>query len=307
MDNEFFWEGTAMATAKIIELLLEDGTLDGLLTVQDSSWNGTMFVSPRDNINQLFQKKETTFWGIYLLLSDEGVYIGQASELQTRLKQHDKSKDFWAKCVLITTKDDSLNRSAIDYIEADLIDRAKKVEKLHIENKQNGNKTNVNDFDKVRFDNYIENALLLLELIGIAVFKEEKKKRRKRKQAISPAIIVDTQASIPKPTIESTVNFFVELSDGFKYQGTSNRDYFLRTIEHLAKTYPNIYDDLKANFVSKKGRHYISTTQEYLSKSNSPLYSRINNGDYIYSNQSAISLKNNLNQYLQAFNIQRIV
>ncbi|WP_225049377.1 GIY-YIG nuclease family protein [Lacticaseibacillus kribbianus] len=110
-----------MATAKIIELLLEDGTLDGLLTVQDSSWNGTMFVSPRDSINQLFQKKETAYWGVYLLLSDDGVYIGQASELQTRLRQHDKVKDFWSRCVLFTTKDDSLNRSGIDYIEAELV------------------------------------------------------------------------------------------------------------------------------------------------------------------------------------------
>ncbi|EOH87228.1 hypothetical protein UAS_01172 [Enterococcus asini ATCC 700915] len=296
-----------MATAKIIELLLEDGTLDGLLTVQDSSWNGTMFVSPRDNINQLFQKKETSFWGIYLLLSDEGVYIGQASELQTRLKQHDKSKDFWSKCVLITTKDDSLNRSAIDYIEANLIDRAKKVEKLHIENKQNGNKTNVNDFDRVRFDNFIENALLLLELIGITVFKQEVKRRRKRSKQAKPIVSNVTPVATAGSVVQPAVSFFVELSDGFKYQGTSNKDYFLRVIEHLAKTYPNVYQDLKLNFMSKKGRHYISEVQAYSAGSNAKLYTQIDNGDFIYTNQSAVSLKNNLDQYLKAFNIQRIV
>lgn len=295
-----------MATAKIIELLLEDGTLDGLLTVQDSNWNGTMLVSPRDSISQLFQKEETKFWGVYLLLSDEGVYIGQASELQTRLKQHDKSKDFWVKCVLITTKDDSLNRGAIDYIEADLIERAKRVGRLHIENKQNGNKTNVSAFEKVRFDNYIENALLLLELIGIAVFKQDEKKRRKRKMITQS---INSTQSIPDSPLEMdhAVAYYVELSDGFKYQGTSNRDYFLRTIEHLAKTYPNVYQDLKIGFISKKGRHYIANEQRWSSKTNSPLYSRINNGDYIYSNQSANSLRDNLEQYLKAFNIQRIV
>ena len=68
--------GMEMATAKIIELLLEDGTLEGLLTVQDSSWNGTMFVSPRDNINQLFKKKKPpTGESIYYCLIKESISV----------------------------------------------------------------------------------------------------------------------------------------------------------------------------------------------------------------------------------------
>ena len=288
-----------MASAKIIELLLEDGNLDGLLTVQDSSWNGTMFVSPRDSIHQLFQKKETTFWGIYLLLSDAGVYIGQASELQTRLKQHNKSKDFWRKCVLFTTKDDSLNRSGIDYIESNLINQAKKVGKLSIENKQNGNKTKVSQFEKVRFDNYIETCLLLLDLIGITVFKQEEKNNEKKKANLVESSTQNTDNQPKK--------FFVELSDGFKYQGASHRDYFLRTIEHLAKTYPEDYQNLKRTFVTKKGRHYIANEQAYSAKTKTALYSLIDNGDYIYSNQSADNLRWNLEQYLKAFGVRRMV
>lgn len=286
-----------MATARIIELLLDDGTLDGLLTVQDSSWNGTMFVSPRDSIDQLLRKKETTYWGVYLLLSAEGVYIGQASELKTRLRQHYKAKDFWSKCVLFTTKDDSLNRSGIDYIEAVLIDKAKHLNRLHIENKQKGNKTNVSQFEKVRFDNYIDNALLLLELIGITVFKPEVKKHRKQKTVVAQPNRDDAAVS---------TSCRVELADGFTYEGKSHRDCFLRTIEHLAATYPQVYNDLKVNFVRKNGRRFVRETQVF-SSSHSPLYSRINNGDFIYTNMSANTMRKNLDQYLAFFHIQRII
>lgn len=159
-----------MAKAKIINLLLDDGNLEGLLTIEDSSWDGAMFVSPRESVDKLFEQDETNYWGVYLLISDEEVYIGQASELRRRIKQHNKGKDFWKRVVLITTKDDSLNRSAIDYIEHEFIQKAKKASSLNIENKQVGNKTKVSRFDKVRYDNFMENALLLLELIGIKVF-----------------------------------------------------------------------------------------------------------------------------------------
>ena len=159
-----------MAKAKTINLLLEDGNLEGLLTIEDSSWDGIMFVSPRESVDKLFQQEETSFWGVYLLISENEVYIGQASELQRRIKQHDKGKDFWKKAVLITTKDDSLNRSAIDYIEHELIEKSQKAKTLHSENKQAGNKAKVSRFDKVKYDNFIENSLLLLELIGIKVF-----------------------------------------------------------------------------------------------------------------------------------------
>lgn len=161
-----------MAKAKTINLLLDDGNLDGLLTIEDSSWDGIMFISPRESVKKLFEQEETSYWGVYLLISEEIVYIGQASELQRRIKQHDIGKDFWKKVVLITTKDDSLNRSAIDYIEHKLIYKAKKVESLHIENKQSGNKSKVSRFDKVKYDNFIENSLLLLELIGVKVFTQ---------------------------------------------------------------------------------------------------------------------------------------
>ena len=44
---------------KIMKLLLQDGTLEGLLTIEDSSWNNGTFLScPRENIANLLSQDE---------------------------------------------------------------------------------------------------------------------------------------------------------------------------------------------------------------------------------------------------------
>lgn len=187
-----------MAKAKTINILLGDGTLDGLVTVEDSSWEGILLIAPREKIAELFLQEETKFWGVYILVSDNEVYIGQASELQKRIRQHSAGFEFWQKAILITTKDDSLNKSAIDYIEFDLIEKAKMKSALHSENKKSGNMQKVNRFEKVKLDNFIENTLLLLELLGIFVFSTNMP-YRKRAQKLRATPSIKKDQTIPQP------------------------------------------------------------------------------------------------------------
>ena len=58
-----------------INLVLEDGTLDGILYITKLRWalSGIMLVSPRDKVEDLLNLEpyETlcSYWGIYLLVS----------------------------------------------------------------------------------------------------------------------------------------------------------------------------------------------------------------------------------------------
>lgn len=162
-----------MAEAKTINLLLSNGTLSGLLTAQFSKWDGILFASPRASYQILSQEKESEFWGVYLLVSDNKVYIGQTNDLLRRIKEHDKTKQWWEKVVLITTKDNSLNRSDIDYLENKLINLAKTKNTLITDNVQYGNTPKVNRYRKIDLNDLLDGALLLLELIGINVFKKQ--------------------------------------------------------------------------------------------------------------------------------------
>ena len=112
-------------------------------------------------------------YGVYLLLSTNKVYIGQSSDLAKRITQHTIGKDWWESVVILTTKDDSLTHSDIDYLESVLIDKAFKINRLDCDNKNKGNNPKVTKFQKVVLEQYLEEALFLMKLIGITVFSDK--------------------------------------------------------------------------------------------------------------------------------------
>ncbi len=178
--------------AKIINMLLYDSTLSGVIRIEDSNWNsGELFSAPRDSVTDLLDTGACKKYGVYLLLSPEMVYIGQSSDLARRITQHIAGKDWWESVIILTTKDDSLNQSDIDYLENVLIDKAFAIQKLDCDNKKRGNPAKVDIFKRTLLNQYLEEALFLMQLIGVRVFAQNAvKKRRSRKN------------SSPKPSIE---------------------------------------------------------------------------------------------------------
>lgn len=162
------------AKAKTINLLLYDGDLSGVISIEDSSWNsGELYSAPRENVDELLKTDACSKYGVYLLLSKDMVYVGQASDLKKRINQHKVGKDWWESVVILTTKGDDLNHSDIDYLEAVLIDKAYKIGRLDVDNKNKGNPKKVGKFREVFLGQYLEEALFLMQLIGITVFTDK--------------------------------------------------------------------------------------------------------------------------------------
>ena len=167
-----------MKTMKSIKLLLNEDNLDGVIAVQDSEWQtGELYSAPRDKVDELLKNEDALKnAGVYFLLSKELVYVGQSFNLSNRISQHQKNKDWWQSVTILTTTNDRFTRTDIDYIESEFIKRANKLGRLDVENKNNGNSIKVDKFNKVELDNYIKEALFLLDLIGIKVFNDKKNK-----------------------------------------------------------------------------------------------------------------------------------
>lgn len=195
------------AKTKTIKMLLYDGTLNGVMNISDSAWeSGKMYSAPRESINDLISRADCKKYGVYLLLSEQQVYVGQASDLERRTKQHLTDKDWWTQVVLMTTKDDSFNASDIDYLESSLISLAIKAGKSDSDNKKRGNPRKVDEFRQAELEQYLEEALFLLELIGIRVFKTSTEKiKHISKQTVSvnatPIKIKNVQSQYKKPSL----------------------------------------------------------------------------------------------------------
>lgn len=165
----------ADAKAKTINLLLYEGNLYGVISIEDSSWNsGELYSAPRESVLELLQTDACNKYGVYLLLSKNMVYVGQSTDLAKRITQHTVGKDWWESVVILTTKDDSLTHSDIDYLESVLIDKAFKINRLDCDNKNKGNNPKVSKFQKVVLDQYLDEALFLMQLIGVTVFSDKK-------------------------------------------------------------------------------------------------------------------------------------
>ena len=186
-----------LTKTKTIKMLLYDGSLNGVTNISDSAWeSGKMFSAPRESIESLVSKADCRKYGVYLLLSDQQVYVGQAIDLERRTKQHLSDKDWWTQVILMTTKDDSFNSSDIDYLEARLIDLATKAGTSDRDNKKMGNRKKVDEFRQAELEQYLDEALFLLELIGIRVFKKENRKLQKKS---GQSIDLCKEPDIPEP------------------------------------------------------------------------------------------------------------
>lgn len=187
------------AQAKTINLLLYDGNLNGVISIEDSNWNsGELFSAPRESVTDLLKTDACNKYGVYLLLSSDMVYVGQSSDLAKRLTQHTIGKDWWKSAVILTTKDDSLNRSDVDFLENILIEKAQKLQKLDCDNKKKGNPPKVDKFRKVVLEQYLAEALFLMQLIGINVFSENKNTTARKQVSTNKKFLIDTVGSTYK-------------------------------------------------------------------------------------------------------------
>lgn len=197
------------AKAKTINLLLYEGELNGVISIEDSNWNsGELYSAPRASVNDLLTTDACKKYGVYLLLSQNMVYVGQSSDLAKRITQHTIGKDWWESVVILTTKDDSLNHSDIDFLESMLIDKALEVGRLDCENKKKGNDPKVDKFRKVFLSQYLDEALFLIQLIGITVFIEKKKPSLPGgSSVVIPTIEASTKLAIGKRAKADAIGF----------------------------------------------------------------------------------------------------
>lgn len=162
-----------MGRAKVINVVLENGTLDGVVQISNKSGDDVViFSAPRKSVDNLLEIDGSNNFGVYLLLSDSKVYVGQSTDLKARIKNHIANKEWWNRVVLMTTASNRFNHSDIDYLESVLIEMAQKNHSLDTENKKSGNKFNIQRGDQIALVNYLEDAMLLLDFIGVAVFGE---------------------------------------------------------------------------------------------------------------------------------------
>jgi hypothetical protein len=148
-----------------------------LKTAELSNWTGKAFIGQRKHINIIQDMEELSVPGIYFLLADiEGsyqkkLYIGEADEINNRLKNHFVKKDWWESFVCFISKDSNLTKAHVRYLEKLIYQIAlnnKTILVLDNNNVPTGSKLPISDCDDM--DEFSEQVIFVLKNLGILDF-----------------------------------------------------------------------------------------------------------------------------------------
>lgn len=158
-----------------LELFFIDGKPDGMLTaVVPFQWTGHVLMTSRNQISEALKRREARRTGVYILLgeNDDGplAYIGEGEDISDRIKSHAQNKDWWDNVVLITSSDNDLNKAHAKYLESRLVETARDVNKIALENGNTPPRPSLTESAQANMEGFLENVLLVLPALRIDCF-----------------------------------------------------------------------------------------------------------------------------------------
>lgn len=156
-----------------VQLLLPNGDPNGLKVISLIGWTGKCFIVPRTNLKQLKDRSEIDKPGLYFLFGpreeSSRVYIGESESFFSRITNHDSNKDFWDTVLIFTGE---LNRADVKYLEFKATTFAKESARYAVENKAQPQENSLSEFDKIKAEQFFENARLILRTFGYEIFEK---------------------------------------------------------------------------------------------------------------------------------------
>lgn len=180
---------------------LDENAPNELKTIQEagSSIKGLSFT--RRRINDMSKREGASNYAVYFLFSDETlaadseIYIGQSKLGITRIGEHRRKKDFWTRCFMFVTDNNSFDANAIDYLEYYFIHRFKSIGHYSLINtEQREKEPNLNEFDRTAYNKYIHEIEFLLRAEGVMLDTPKKERASQKKKAKPLAQPKDTHA-----------------------------------------------------------------------------------------------------------------
>jgi len=170
-------------TAKTIQIFLPDGNPRGLKIAEITSRTVSAFLFPRSQLDDAAKRNELNNVGVYLLFgSNESkpyVYIGEAENCLTRLKQHNKSKDFWTHAIAFVSKTHYFTKTHIKFLEWLCCETASTANRYILENGNTPTKPHITEpVEADLYDNF-DTIKILASTLGYPVFDQIKKPKPK--------------------------------------------------------------------------------------------------------------------------------
>ena len=111
-----------MNMGKTIQIFLPDGNPRSVKIAEITSRTIVAMLIPRSKFDYAVSRKELKNVGIYFLVGNPEeetktqLYVGEAEDCLTRLKQQNKDKEFWNIAIVIVSKTQFFTKAHIKYL-----------------------------------------------------------------------------------------------------------------------------------------------------------------------------------------------
>jgi hypothetical protein len=120
---------------------------------------------------------------VYLLFGEDEskpqVYIGEAENCLSRLKQHNKEKDFWTHAMAFVSKTQYFTKTHIKYLEWLCYETASKASRYSLENGNTPSKPHLSESVEADLYDNFETIQILASTLGYPIFDQIKKPQAK--------------------------------------------------------------------------------------------------------------------------------
>ena len=163
-----------------VNIFVPSGDPDGYRLVDKTNWIGQGVVFPRADLPEARKRDEVKQTGVYILWGpgESGqlprLYVGEGEAVLPRLDQHAKSKDFWTHAAVFTSKDQSLNKAHVQYLESRLVGLASKAKKCELDNGNVPQAPALSEADAAFTEAFLSDLLLCLPVVGMSLFEQPK-------------------------------------------------------------------------------------------------------------------------------------
>ena len=172
------------ARGKSIKVFLMDGSVNGRVKYTLANWTGLIFKIPRTALNLCKDRKELKQSGVYFLFGKDDktdkdvIYVGQANVRKNgegiliRLCEHDRdsNKDYWSEAMAITTSNDSLGATELNYLEHTLCKLAKDADRYIVKNGNDPTIGNLSEEKMAEMEDFIDYVKIIIGTSGHKVF-----------------------------------------------------------------------------------------------------------------------------------------
>lgn len=180
-----------MNRPQTIQIFLPDGSPRSVKIAEITNRVVKAVLVPRNKLEYIASRDELKNVGVYFLFGESAerakpmVYIGEAEECLERIKQHNRSKEFWNYCVVMVSKINAFTKSHAKYLEHIAVAEAKDANRYDTENTVIPSRPFVTESMEADLLDSFDTIKILLSTLGFPVFDKINKETITQKEILT--------------------------------------------------------------------------------------------------------------------------